>query len=180
MTTNRRDSTVSIRLSADELARIDAYAAAGFGGNRTQAILAACDLAAAPDGGRPGLEADTWEALRQAARSRLRRALTEPELLACLQATRSWYVTGMDASLIHVEISDMAQDDVDASPDPLFGHGPATSAPVTLSALALKLAAMSELDRAVLTLACREWWDADPKPGIETILGGRLRGPRDN
>lgn len=181
-----RSVTVSIRVSPDELARMDAYATARFGGNRTQAIIHA--VGAAADMERltpPGLASDTWDALQAGAKRRLRRALTERELALALVITRSWWVTGADAAMINVEASEYALDVLDPDPEGEAGRafaalfGPRVK-PHELGvygpAFAAKLHAMPELDRAVLTVACREWWAAaEPRPPVSAILGGPLR-----
>lgn len=181
-----RSISISLRVSDDELARIDAYAVARFGGNRTQAIIHA--VGAAADMERltpPGLASDTWQALQANAKRRLRSALSERELALALVITRSWWVTGADAALINVEASEYAEDVLDPDPegeaarafDALFGlrvkpHELGVDGP----AFATKLDAMPELDRAVLTVACREWWAAeDPRPPLSAILGGPPR-----
>lgn len=164
----------SFRPTVQGLAALDRLAVRY--GSRNAAINAAL---VALDNAPGVLAAETWDALAAAARRRLRRELTEPELQVCLQATRSWWVTGADAALIHHEIADMDPADL-AGGDALFGEGPAPTAPVDLGALAAKLGAMPDADRAALTLACREWWASEPRPPLDAVLGGMLRGPRAN
>lgn len=172
-----RSTSISLRVSDDELARIDAYAAARFGGNRTQAIIHAVDVAAgSPRWSGVPIEAEAWATLAADARRRLRRMLTEAELAVCLRATRSWLVTGADAHMIHDEVADMDIEATVGPGDPVFGDGPALDQPVDTRALAARLAAMPDFDRAVLTLACRDWWAAEPRGPLTAVLGGPMRG----
>lgn len=166
----------TFRLPTRAAAALAWLADARYGGNETAAVTAAIEAMAAP----PTIESAVNARLVDDARLRLRRALSEPEFTACLHATRSWWVTADDAPLIHLEVADM-DPPVQVAGDPLFGAGPAPAAPVDLPALAAKLAAMPDGDRAVLTLGCRQWWDgAEPRPPLSEILGGMLRGPRAN
>lgn len=147
---------------AAALARL---AAARFAGNETAAISAAVTAMAEP----PTLSAEIWQTLQASAKRRLRRSITEPEMGACLDVTQSWWVTGADAALIDQEIEDAIEDGVAVRQG---CDGPA---------LVARLRGMPDFDRAVLTLACREWWDApEPRPALAQILGGQLRGPRSN
>lgn len=155
----------AFRLPADASADLDRIAAARYSGNATIAVTAAIRAFAAP----PPLEAEVWASLRASAMRRLRRTITEPELGACLDVTNSWLVTGVDASLIDQEIEDGIEDGVAMRQG---CDGPA---------LVAKLRGMSDLGRAVLTLACKEWWETpEPRPALASILGGQLRGPRSN
>lgn len=155
----------TFRLSDETADALGRLAAARFTGNETAAVTAAVTAMAEP----PALSVDIWQTLRANAKRRLRRSITEPEMGACLDVTQSWWVTGADAALIDQEIEDALEDGVAVRQG---CDGPA---------LVAKLQAMSDLDRAVLTLACREWWDGpEPRPALAQILGGQLRGPRSN
>lgn len=155
----------AFRLSPEASAALDRLAAARFHGNATLAVAAAVTAMAEP----PTLSAEIWQTLQASAKRRLRKSITEPELGACLDVINSWYVTQADAALIDVEIEDALADGVAMRQG---CDGPA---------LVAKLRAMPDFDRAVLTLACREWWDAtEPRPELAMILGGQLRGPRSN
>lgn len=166
----------SYKLDEETIETVERLADERFGGNRSQVIRAGIDLLEARV--RPSLEAEVFEALAIGARRRLAQVLTEPELAVCLQATRSWWVTGADAALIYLEIADM--DPLGDEGDAVFGDGPGPEAPVNPSALAAKLEALPDLDRAVLTLSCRAWWQEEPRPPLSIILGRQLRGPRSN
>lgn len=153
---------VTVLLTSDELAALNAIAAS-HRKNKTEAVRQM--IRAATSARQPGLAGEVWEALASAAKRRLRRALSEAELETCLDVTNSWLVTGADAPLIHIEIAD-GGDELGAP------HG------VDTAALATKLEAMADIDRAVLAVACRGWWaSAEPRPPLATILGGQLRGP---
>lgn len=167
---------ITFTVDEADAGRLEALAAA-YRGNKTAAFrhaLSALEDARSP--APPTLAADVWATLAAGARGRLRRALTEPELIVCLRATRSWWVTGIDAHLIHSEVADMDIEATFGPGDALFGSGPALDRPVDTADLAARLVAMPDFDRAVLTLACRDWWAADPRGPLTAVLGGPLRG----
>lgn len=161
---------LAVRLTSDEYADLESIAAA-YRGNKTEAVRQA--IAHLGRARQPGLAGEVWEHLSTEAKRRLRRTLSEAELRACLDITNTWLVTGADAHLIHVEIED-------AGEELLVGDsvetGPVST--VDAKALAAKLAGMPDFDRAVLTVACKTWWEsARPRPPMAMILGGQLRGP---
>ena len=167
---------ITFTVDEADAGRLEALAAA-YRGNKTAAFrhaLSALEDARSP--APPTLAADVWATLAAGARGRLRRALTEPELAVCLRATRSWWVTGADAHMIHSEVADMDIEAAFGPGDPVFGDGPAPGGAVDTKALAGKLGAMPDFDRAVLTLACRDWWATDPREPLTAVLGGPLRG----
>jgi len=177
----------TFRLPPAVAGRLAGLAAARFGGNETAAVTAAIEALAAPPA-LPTLAEETWDALTISAKGRLRRALREADLLVCLVVTRDWWVAGMDAHLIDVEIEAYRavhgepSAEWEATLDALFGPDIDVDAipGANVRALVGTLRAMPDFDRAVLTLACREWWDTDPRPPLSAVLGGLLRGPRSN
>lgn len=155
---------ISLRLDAATSARIDRLVADGAARDRTDAIRRA--VAALDDARADALAHDVWATIQERARRRLAHVLAGPELLSCLDVTRTWLVSGADAHMIDEEMSEAARDGGDeARPG------------VDRAALAGKLAGLSAVERAVLTLACRRWWALpEPRPGVEGVLGLPVRG----
>lgn len=196
--TERTRKPVTITLHDDEVIAADSLARQRFNGSRSRALGWAARLAercmlGVPSGPAPedpaealaayatgSLSTETWQALQSSAVRRLARALSEPEMIACLAVTNGWWVTGADAAMIDAEIED-AEPPLLSGVGTVLDMGIGADHGIDAAALVARLRAMPEIDRAVLTLRCRAWWDLPAEERtLERVLGKRLRGPRSN
>lgn len=84
--------TLSLRLPDDIAETLARLAGTRFGGDEMETVCAAITALAE----LPTLSVQVWHSLQVNVRRRLRQALTEPELMACLAVTRVWWVTGVE------------------------------------------------------------------------------------